>query len=460
MKWTFILIVVCTLLPQRLLAEQLVVHEWGTFTVLQDEEGNAIGGINTDDEPVPGFVHDIARMTGSLRDLPTLFDKVYPHPHPDITVRLETPVIYFYPPKGADIGPIDVKVSFHGGWLTQFYPKAQVQSPALKDGLNVRSLNGESIGTLAWPGLRLGGSSTGPQTKDRVWLAPRQVKAAMVTNESNEHERYLFYRGVGQVNAPLRISREGENLVVRSQWGNFGKVESDSRLGPLLLIDARADGTSAFRTVDSVSVARGGRDALATLPATFAPSEYNATNLTKIRAVLHDTLVREGLFGDEAEAMLNTWEVSYFKRPGLRLFFPVPRAWTEQYLPLSISPTADVTRVMIGRIEIVTPEQRTLLRKIAAGPASKPNWTEAAMKAIGAQPTETFGNDAFTAALDNKRSLLEGLSVNVPDDYRAFLAMGRFRMALVNDESKRRPSKDLNAFIDAYGLREYKLNGA
>jgi hypothetical protein len=33
------------------------VHEWGTFTSLQDESGNAVGGINTDDEPAPKFVH-------------------------------------------------------------------------------------------------------------------------------------------------------------------------------------------------------------------------------------------------------------------------------------------------------------------------------------------------------------------------------------------------------------------
>src|SRR5688572_8541654 len=40
-------------------AETLVVHEWGTFTSLQDEEGNAIGGINTDDEGLPSFVHSL-----------------------------------------------------------------------------------------------------------------------------------------------------------------------------------------------------------------------------------------------------------------------------------------------------------------------------------------------------------------------------------------------------------------
>src|SRR5690348_9919200 len=39
-----------------------VVHEWGTFTCLQNEAGEAIGGINADDEPVPEFVHRIAHF--------------------------------------------------------------------------------------------------------------------------------------------------------------------------------------------------------------------------------------------------------------------------------------------------------------------------------------------------------------------------------------------------------------
>lgn len=41
---------------------ELVVHEWGTFTSLQDETGRAIGGINSDDEPVPRFVHDLNHL--------------------------------------------------------------------------------------------------------------------------------------------------------------------------------------------------------------------------------------------------------------------------------------------------------------------------------------------------------------------------------------------------------------
>ena len=38
-------------------SDRLIVHEWGTFTELQDFAGTSLNGINTDDEPVPRFVH-------------------------------------------------------------------------------------------------------------------------------------------------------------------------------------------------------------------------------------------------------------------------------------------------------------------------------------------------------------------------------------------------------------------
>jgi hypothetical protein len=33
--------------------DAVIVHEWGTFTCIQDDQGHSIGGINVDDEPVP-----------------------------------------------------------------------------------------------------------------------------------------------------------------------------------------------------------------------------------------------------------------------------------------------------------------------------------------------------------------------------------------------------------------------
>src|SRR5262245_18390842 len=96
--------------------QPLVVDEWGTFTSFQDERGQAIVGINTDDEPLPDFVHslhdDLIIGTSSQGASKC---------HMQVTMRLETPVLYFHPPAGAPPLTCDVRVEFRGGWLTQFY---------------------------------------------------------------------------------------------------------------------------------------------------------------------------------------------------------------------------------------------------------------------------------------------------------------------------------------------------
>src|SRR6185369_15740077 len=99
--------------------------------------------------------------------------------------------------------------------------------------------------------------------------------------------------------------------------------------------------------------------------AAFAESDYANDGVAALRAELRAALVADGLFADEAQALLNTWELSYFKSSGRRVFFLVPRAWTDFYLPLDISLPSDINRVMVGRIELVTPEQREKLMEIS-----------------------------------------------------------------------------------------------
>ena len=115
----------CAIAPLARGANNLIVHEWGTFTSLQDENGNAIGGINTNDEPVPNFVHNIAPTLLLPINEPPLSSKNVATCHSDVTMRLETPVIYFHPGEGFD-SLFDVKVQFRGGWLTH---TSQMQSP-------------------------------------------------------------------------------------------------------------------------------------------------------------------------------------------------------------------------------------------------------------------------------------------------------------------------------------------
>jgi hypothetical protein len=403
---------------------ELVVHEWGTFTSLQDETGRAIGGINSDDEPVPRFVHDLNRLLIlKPHELPPVSYQGVPRCHPDVTMRLETPVIYFHLPEDtATPLVIDVSVAWRGGWLTQFYPGAQSEAPGA-----FGALNENTVGRLAWLKLSVGGEASGPATTERVWTTPRAVEAASVTTASGESEKYLFYRGVGHLNAPLQIARVKDQLALRSQLDSDFVVPLKIRR--LWLAQFRSNGECAFRSLAPVPLRSDSERTLLSTPASFAEREFGTANLSKLRALMRQALVEDGLFGDEADALLNTWELSYFKSAGLRLFFLVPREWTDRYLPLELSLPAKMSRILVGRIELVTPEHRHLLRQIAEAPVPTKPW-------------------AYFTNQEGK----PGIKGSMPPAYRE---LGRFRNALVLDELEQRSSESLRAFIRINGLQAY-----
>ncbi len=165
-------------------AQPLVVHEWGTFTSLQDEQGTALGRINTDDEPVPAFVHQMAKA--ELFPPTQAYDsagKGVPEGDPNVTMRLETPVLYFHVPKGqAAPATLDVNVSFRGGWLTQYFPYAHATIQDANVTAPLPPLSSDTIGSLSWHGLVLDSQQgTAPTTNDHVWTAPRAVDSATIT---------------------------------------------------------------------------------------------------------------------------------------------------------------------------------------------------------------------------------------------------------------------------------------
>jgi hypothetical protein len=440
--------------------DKLAVHEWGTFTVLQDERGAPIGGINTDDEPVPSFVHSLDGMLLQRdSEVPPIYSKGWPRCDRDVYVRLETPVIYFHLPAGSPPVKLDVDVSFNGGWLTQFYPDAKAAAPGLQDDhFEYGKLSEKTVGTLAWHDLTVGGpAGKVPQTDEKVWLAPRHVDAADVTTPAGECERFLFYRGVGHLRAPLTAARNasGKNLLIRADWGEMARRDPAFTVGPLWLLDVRDDGTSAMREIDPIAIAGNPDKVLAEIPATFSPTDYSKDTLATIRKQLHAALMHDGLYSDEADALLNTWEVSYFRRPGLRLFFMVPPVWTQHALPLKVSQSAYVSRAMVGRIEIVTPEQRALLKKIGRGPASNSNWVHTALRDAGGGREDYYREDWYKKVMSGEKSLLD-VKVAMPDDYRAYLGLGRFRNALILDEQEHQPTPALSQFISNYELGAYK----
>ncbi|HUG93001.1 MAG TPA: hypothetical protein VML55_19330, partial [Planctomycetaceae bacterium] len=363
--------------------ELLVVHEWGTFTSLQDETGRAIPGINTDEEALPRFVHRLSdHLVVPPSQLAPVYYKGVPRVHRDVTMRLETPVIYFHlPPGRTEPLPLDVRVRFRGGWLTEFYPNAKVDAPGVEQGrFRFGQIRPETIGSLEWKGLTVGGRPKFPETDSHVWLAPRQVNAAAVQNRDGDGEQYLFYRGVGHLDSPLRVTRNvaGDTLTITEQFDDqLFERDRAGRAKPattLWLAHIRDGGTVAWRSLGTRTLALEAERVVASAPATFDESDYAQDNLDRLRIDMLRALVADGLFPDEAQALLATWELGYFRSPGLRLFFLLPQEWTDAVLPLDLSVPADVTRTMVGRVEIVTPEHRRHLGRISAGPVSDVSW--------------------------------------------------------------------------------------
>ena len=443
----------------------LVVHEWGTFTSLQDEQGNTIGGVNTDEERLPEFVHDLrpVRMTTSS-DLAPRFIKFAPMCAPEVTMRLETPVVYFHLPAGVKEMKIDLRVDFRGGIMSQFYPDARiaVDGATIEDRQQwrYRTMTAATTSTLEWKGLLVGSGHDGPPTESPVWLAPRQVASARVATPEGERERYLFYRGLGHLDAPLvaRRSAAGTELEVGARPDALGSGVTLTAIPRLWLADLRGDGRAAMRSVPTVTLDADRR--VSRLSATFAAEDYSVARLAALRSELREGLISEGLHADEAEALLATWQESYFKAPGQRLFFLVPRAWTERYLPLSVKPLARIERALMGRIELVSPAQRQAITRIAAGPVSDTGWWDRFMnekvytvvdqKMVWRSGGEALHQRIFGFNAGRERGLLAELGFQLPDDYRAYLALGRFRDALLLDEQRRRPDPELAKFIETY----------
>jgi hypothetical protein len=150
-----------------------------------------------------------------------------------------------------------------------------------------------------------------------------------------EHEKFLFYRGVGDSRLPLAVLVEGGKVVVRStQPRGVGKV----------ILFERRNGASGHVVGDApAGETRLARPALA--PAAAPP-----------RAELKALLVAHGLYEREAEAMLDTWRDSWFEE-GLRVFYVLPREAVDAILPLTIEPQPqELVRVLVGRAELITPE--------------------------------------------------------------------------------------------------------
>jgi hypothetical protein len=247
------------------------------------------------------------------------------------TVRMETPVLYFYSPREESV---NVSVDFPKGLITEWYPPALVVQPTVKDTV----LRGPMRSAIHWRQV-----SILPNTKPTLivekdpshYYPAREVDAAPV-RVADKDEKFLFYRGVGSFQIPLTalIDEDGSILV-----SNIGK----ERIPTVVHFENRA-GKVGYRILGPLNKS-----------VRFEPLELDK-KVSDLHRELEGLLVANGLYQKEARAMINTWRGDWFEQ-GERVLYILPQATVDSILPLTVTPApTSVARVFVGRMEVFTDE--------------------------------------------------------------------------------------------------------
>lgn len=325
--------------------EKLIVHEWGTFTNFSGSNGIQLEFRPLLDGELPSFVYDRA-----IQSVSPFTKSSY-----RARQRMETPVTYFYTDRPREV---DVRVNFPKGLLTEFYPPVKQMGPPMVHTQPAKLQDSY----LDWGRVRLlpqaafetiehrndDGSIWKPSLPkvegDNHYAYARETDSAVVefTHQwfGKYYEKFLFYRGLGSFSLPIELRALG--------GGQFRIANSGQEAIRSLFLVNVENGRIHFSHSPQLN---GGR----TL--TMQQSNTVSTREQLGEAVVA-ALLETGLYEKEARSMVKTWQSSWFGEEGTRLFYVLPSPLTDELLPLTISPAPDeVVRVLVGRMEVITPER-------------------------------------------------------------------------------------------------------
>jgi hypothetical protein len=344
-------------------------HEWGTFTSLVGSNGVTQDGMFHEDEKLPDFVHSFGE---TQRPPPATPEPSPRRPNPDcrnrkacledsffennvITQKMETPVIYFY---SDQMQRVDVNVKFPEGIITETFPAPIATSPTMQDIKHAANGNTSFLIDI----LNSKSEILPAVDAGNIYSHARNVNSNVIRTNS-EMEKFIFYRGMGRFQPRLGIESRGGGL-------NFSFSQRD-RPQATFLVDVNEAGHGQLVQISTQQLRYSiGSETIRQL------QDHNTQNVNfsgivsgvEAHQKLVSSLVDAGLFRDEAEAMINTWEHGYLKVPGLRLLYILPRQEVDQVLPLSMQPAPqNLERVFVGRIELLldTQENEILNRVLA-----------------------------------------------------------------------------------------------
>ena len=316
----------------------VTVHEWGTFTTVASETGGS--------EPWSplGAPSDLPCFVMHLNGLQ--YKVITPRPAGPVTrpvtVRMETPVLYFYSPAKTKVS---VSVDFPHGLITEWFPPASRVAPVAD-----RVMPAVENGHIEWDQLEIVPGDTPAFPKGEgpsPYYAARETDSDPVRIGSMQ-EKLVFYRGIANFPVPLSARVSGDGSV---EVRNTGSAPL-----PLAVLFENRGGRVGYRMVHAV------RDAVG-----LSAPELTGS-LASLKQELADALTGQGLYRKEADAMVATWSDSWFEE-GMRVFYLVPREVVDRELPLTVAPAPKVIdRVFVGRVELLSPYLRDrLATALAAG---------------------------------------------------------------------------------------------
>lgn len=392
MKTPFILATVASALIAQtsFAADGYVAHEWGTFTSVQGAEGSQLAWNPLIAADLPPFVFSInnptAKRTGVQLPAFAFASKTGTAQRWGFEPRqrMETPVIYFYADQPQKV---DVAVKFNEGRITEWYPQISE---------NRVSAAGAISHTMKWTGVQLlpGLKEAGFYAKEGKashYYAAREADATplRVTPAQGEaqHEKMLFYRGVGGFTAPLNVSQSGDSILIKV-------TDKGVRLADAFLYIVRGDKAllEPLGAIDASDEVRS-----------VAYDFQKARPLAEVRAdfgkKLQAAIVAGGLYEKEAAAMVKTWDDSWFGEQGMRVLYTLPQTWSDRVLPLTFSPAPrEIKRVFVGRAEMFTPSQEWALLKEVVRYSS----VSEEEKAKAVKAAEAIGLGRFTDVVINR----------------------------------------------------------
>lgn len=350
--YTFlVLFLICTVKIKAQCHEDLIVHEWGTFTSLLDSKGKPLPDIYFDETSLPDFVYGIE---GTVEHPPTKDLEA-------VTVKMETPVLYFYTKDSCDV---HVQVDFAGGSINQWYPQATVYETMPQQYIDFSKFY---TGSVQWDAHIYPPHADIEYSRlvDNIlseWDDPRYTDANMLRSQvDGENERFLFYRGLGNFETPIKawFRNETELVIHNAGTEDIGYVSVYDNENRQLLDPATIWWQGSLNAGEQVVVQA----------ISYEPYRYDQPHTPIInqgwvtrgawREQFTDALEAEGLYKAEAEALISTWYASYsgHNPHGLRIFWTVPRSFTDAILPLEVDPQPQaIERVMVGRTEILSPK--------------------------------------------------------------------------------------------------------